>query len=358
MQTSIEIQELYRYKSPANGALVWEGSLKKRPLLAILEMLSLFRARNDRRRVTVVDPSTSPSQRVTITGPAHYLNATTLHVRARPRRENTMPALTLEHNPNGFTQLDPDWMYVMRRGRGRNRRNYFVRGASGRTTPITPPPWTPSLSDEETIILCGGHPWPRFGGCGCGVGGGGGGSCCCAPPRRPPPPPPHPRGRCPYPMCGRCIRPRPFRHGPHRHLSHPSPSFHMANAQGSPPPHHSRHVHWPDNRSDGSLSPVPSLCSDSSSSSSSSSSDCSDRECGGCSRVPRTPSSSPQRAPRGYHQGPGGGCGTGHGACCGVEPIRYAGYPRDMMPGGGARWREAPCWDNRLGAGLVREPRF
>lgn len=319
-------------------------------------MLSLFRARDNRSRVTVVDPSTSPSQRVTITGPAQYLNATTLHVRARSRPQNTMPVLALEHNPNGFDSLDPDWTYVMRRGRGRNRRNYFVRAASGRITPITAPPWRAPPSDEETIILYGDHPWPRRGGCGCGGRGDGRGRCTA--PRPPPPsPPPHPRHRCLYQRCGRCPH-RPYRHAPFHHSTHPEATSHMGNALDPLPPSHSRHVHWPDNRSDGSLSPVPSLCSDTSSSSSSSSSGCSDRQCTSCFRVPRTPSSSPQRAPRGCHSEPGGGCGTEGCVCCGGEPVRYAGFPRDMTAGGGARWREAPCWDSRLGAGLVREPRF
>lgn len=316
-------------------------------------MLSLARVREIRNQVAVQTSSTGPSQRVTITAPdSQCPNATTLYIRDRCQAPG-MALINLEHNPVGFTHLDPNYTYVARRGRGRSRRNYFVRGTPGRTTPYNPPPWRVPEDNPPIYVYRHDHPWPGSGGGGCGNGGAGYGGCMFP---RPPPPPPPPQVRCQCPPLG-CDRGRRPRRPTHTRCHHPgtvTPTLHNGVIVREPkPPPQKRHVHWPDACSDGSLSPVPSLCSSSSSSSSSSSE--SESDYGGC-RLPRTPSSSPQRGPRKCHPPPRAMCGRGCGGCCDVESLGYGGYPRDMTERGGARWREAPCWDDRLGSGLVREP--
>lgn len=276
-------------------------------------MLSLIRAR-ERNVLGAVNISSTP----------RTVDTATLYVRLRSESPINMPLfplVQLEDNPLGFTRLDVDYIYVVRRGRGRSRRNYFVRATPGRTLPYDPPPWrVPSSwsgTGSSSRSVCGPN-------CGCRI------------PRRAPT-----SSTCRSLHRSRGRRsPRRYRNSyPTQVDSSTTSDSDSDSGSGSDSETateaHSRHVHWPDNRSDGSLSPVPSLSSSSSRSSSTRSSD----RGGGC-RLPRTPSSSPER-----------GSGMPSSGCSGHCRSRTA------TTGGGARWREASCWDERLGSGVIREPR-
>ena len=304
-------------------------------------MLSLIRIRNCSEQNSQINASArSDPDRVTITAPRHILEGSTLHVNVRSRIAVTMPFfpfVTLEHAPYGFPRpLNPEYTNVMRRGRGQNRRNSFVRAA-----PRPPPP------EPRVVILRGRPRYPRY-------------------PHDPdeycrvinthdhprPPPSNWPRGSC---GCHMYRRPRSphWRGGFGEPL--PSSTDGISTEDFEPPrPGHGRRVHWPDGHSDGSLS------SDSSNDSSDTSSESNDGPrgggCGGGWSVPRTPSSSPDRG-RPY---PSPMCEDCDDMCAINLGPGYRGW--DGAGGGGSRWRDAPCrerpvWDRTLGYGVERAPR-
>lgn len=267
-------------------------------------MLSLVQGRGSSRPTS---SNTEPHpDRVTITAPRRILEAATLHVNIRSRTPVTMPffpLVTLENNPYGWSHLDPDYTYVVRRGRGRTRRNYFVRAAPRPAPPPSPEPPVIVIRRPQSYDT-----WPEESPC----------------------------------TCRRCTRPDPshwFYGGGPRDSSDTD-----TDSDSARPSTPGRRVHWPDGHSDGSLP------SDISSSSSTDISSDSNGPRGGL-RVPRTPSGRPVRRRR--YGSPS--CRECHSMCATVGP-------RARYDGGGSRWRDAPCrerpvWDSDLGYGLVREPR-
>jgi hypothetical protein len=291
--------------------------------------------RSGQLRITIVPASTELAAQIEINPPNMF----------------GIPCFRLERVPPGNRHLEPGWTYVVSRGRGRNKKKFFVRAKSGRERGRQPP--IVYIDDRDPVPPYDPGPYPR---CDCNRCREGYVYHCERLPGR------RRLGRGEWDCHGyhrdgylETIpeEPRSFRRSdPGSRLSpdlsaRATTRNHVGTQTATSPD--GRHVHWVDGRSDGALSPVPSLVSDNST----------DSDDDGGVACPRTPSSSPERRscrPTIIEREPTRYCrydearGNGH--------LRYGGGPRHGCGHSRRNWREAPCWDDDLGMGVVREPRF
>jgi hypothetical protein len=268
-----------------------------------------------------------------------------------------IPGFRLERVPAGNRRIEPGWTYVVSRGRGRNKKMFFVRKKAGRgrgrqppviyiDDPEPPPQYVPRHIDDPGR-------GPRCGCQRCREGYVYGCLHRLYSRREPSFEECHGHG---YHRGGRLEtileEQRPFggpeNGGHHSPIASPRAAErnHVGTQTAASPT--GRHVHWVDGRDDGSLSPVPSLGSCSSV----------DSDDGGVA-CPRTPSSSPERRscrPTIIEREPRRSCGCDE--ACGHERSMFGGIPRYGFGRSSHTWRDAPCWDDDLGVGVVREPRF